>query len=647
MLIVLIAVWFIMTVVGLVALGAIDGGDSLKSGEIEKLIAPIDYDGRLCGYRSEVKDKKYGYYLLSGAVVCVDDCPKTTDFEKFICLKDDEFNGDANSTTGWIQIKYKKCLYEIKSKPVLNRCIFDSDSVNKTELESKALKNNPSLSSTNFLADLIADPFGDEDNSSTFVSAFVGDIYNFQGVIFGFGIGVAVFVAFLYVTFLRIPGVLDVIVWGIVLVLFAALVAGAVSSYTLANDWESNEELDKSNTEITMMRAVSWIVGVFAILYLCLMIYLRSRIKLAITVTKEAGHALTDVPATLSLPVIQAIGLVIFLVPFIIYVLFLVSSGEFKTTTTEYSDGSGGTITSRTRYFEYNENTNYAFLFMLFVFFWTTQFIVSHGQLILAMTFSAWYFTKGEARRHINNGTFFWALKKSFIHTGSTAFGALVIAICKYIRAILAYIQKQAEKSGNKIAEYTLCVCRCCMWCVENCMKFLNKNAYIQIAIYGYSFCTAARSAFFLVLRNLGRIFAVSRVSAIVTLLGKFFIPVVTTFLAYCVLVYTNDSAEMNGIVLPLICVYILAFMIAVMFNEIYSMGIQTIILCFIADEEMFENPADRFVPGTLKNTLTSAQRKAQALQNEKTTEVVPGDENDDPVVTEMVSPDNKIKPSP
>merc|ERR1711965_523216 len=172
---------------------------------------------------------------------------------------------------------------------------------------------------------------------------------------------------------------------------------------------------------------------------------------------------------------------------------------------------------------------------------------------------------------------------------------------------------------------YIICVLRCCMWCVENCMKFLNKNAYIQIAIYGYSFCTAARTAFFLILRNVARIFAVNRASAIVTLLGKFFIPVVTTFLAYCALVYGNDSSEMNGIVLPLICVYVLAFMIAV----------------------MFENPVDRFVPGTLKNTLASAQRKAQALQNEKTTEVVPGDENDDPIVQEMVSPDNKIKPSP
>ena len=32
-------------------------------------------------------------------------------------------------------------------------------------------------------------------------------------------------------------------------------------------------------------------------------------------------------------------------------------------------------------------------------------------------------------------------------------------------------------------------------------MRFLNKNAYIQTAIFGSSFCTSAKEAFFLILR--------------------------------------------------------------------------------------------------------------------------------------------------
>lgn len=52
-------------------------------------------------------------------------------------------------------------------------------------------------------------------------------------------------------------------------------------------------------------------------------------------------------------------------------------------------------------------------------------------------------------------------------------------------------------------------------------MKFLNKNAYIQTAIFGYSFCAAAKKAFFLIARNIMRVAAVGVVSQIVLILGK------------------------------------------------------------------------------------------------------------------------------
>ena len=50
---------------------------------------------------------------------------------------------------------------------------------------------------------------------------------------------------------------------------------------------------------------------------------------------------------------------------------------------------------------------------------------------------------------------------------------------------------------------------------IEKCMKFINKNAYIQTAIFGYHFCKAAKCAFFLILRNIARIMALSIVSGL------------------------------------------------------------------------------------------------------------------------------------
>lgn len=108
-----------------------------------------------------------------------------------------------------------------------------------------------------------------------------------------------------------------------------------------------------------------------------------------------------------------------------------------------------------------------------------------------------------------------------FNHLGTAAYGSLVLAIIKTIRAVLAYLQKKAKKSGNRIALFVLSCLQCCMWCLEKCMRFLNKNAYIQTAIYGYSFCKACRAAFFLIARNVLRVFAVSMVGDFVLLLGR------------------------------------------------------------------------------------------------------------------------------
>jgi hypothetical protein len=106
-------------------------------------------------------------------------------------------------------------------------------------------------------------------------------------------------------------------------------------------------------------------------------------------------------------------------------------------------------------------------------------------------------------------------------HMGTAAFGSLIIAIIQTIRAYIAYIQRHAKKTGNKLMQWIACCLQCCMWCLEKVMKFMNKNAYIQTAIYGYSFCKAARCAFFLIARNILRFGAVSIVGDFVLFLGK------------------------------------------------------------------------------------------------------------------------------
>jgi len=58
------------------------------------------------------------------------------------------------------------------------------------------------------------------------------------------------------------------------------------------------------------------------------------------------------------------------------------------------------------------------------------------------------------------------------------------------------------------------------MACFERFIKFLNKNAYIQIALTGKNFCMAAKDAFWLIIRNPGKFGLVSTLGGIFILIG-------------------------------------------------------------------------------------------------------------------------------
>merc|ERR1712187_148750 len=126
-------------------------------------------------------------------------------------------------------------------------------------------------------------------------------------------------------------------------------------------------------------------------------------------------------------------------------------------------------------------------------------------------------------------------------------------------------------------------------WCIEKCLRLLNKNAYIQTAIFSTSFCTSAKEAFFLVLRNAARFTSVTWVSSAVLIIGKLFISSCTTVIGFILLEQNRDDMDLNSIWGPVVLIFLISFIISDFFMDVYEMGISTVLHCLIADEEMFE----------------------------------------------------------
>ena len=346
-----------MTLVGFAACGLIEF-QGLEPGDPMKLIYATDWKGEICGIDGGVKDKENAYFMATGAVVCVSSCPSVTDFDQFICQEDVVIDDDGDYVTNTLN---GKCMYHVESTAAAYRCVPKGTGDALAAAATDDAQDNG-----------LPMNYGDTDTSGEWFNQFLADLYTMQGYIFGFGLGVAVLVSFLYLYFLRIPGLMFLIIWGAVLSILFVLFASTLMLYFLAESWKDGEV--KSYYEILAIEICMYILAVVTLLYLCLVLVLRKRIQLALGIIKEAGRALASMPNLIFLPVVQAVGVVLFLCPWFIYVLYLASSGDRVATTVYnpyHTSQADETVTYYT--YEYSTKTKYAFLYMLFCWFWTSQ----------------------------------------------------------------------------------------------------------------------------------------------------------------------------------------------------------------------------------------------------------------------------------
>uniref|UniRef100_A0A7S4TAG2 Choline transporter-like protein n=2 Tax=Ditylum brightwellii TaxID=49249 RepID=A0A7S4TAG2_9STRA len=642
-----------MTGVGFAVTGVIES-NTLNKGNPERLVNGMDYHGNICGISNYVTSRgenvmnlPKAYFLPSGLTICIPSCPMEKNFDKFYCQYEIQAEIEqrvaivagnagidaANNTQKSLGLYYtstKQCMPHLKTTPYLGYCRPDVPiEVVEGDLNQK-FANESLHTSSNFT-------IVQEEPKGTFFDKAMADAKTSRYVIFGFGLGAAMILGLIFLVLIQTPGVLTTMVWSIVIGIFIGLIgAGHYMSRKSAIWMAQGIRDDREIIGLFWLSRISYVAsGLWFVTICCL----RKRIVLAIACVKEASRAMAAMPIITILPIIQAVGLFVFCIPWGIFMAYLASSGEITAecmcsldqnddtedslillNSTNISNSTNGTAIISDdstgcgegcflyKSFSYSQNTKYAGLYMLFVWFWTSQFIVAIGQLVVSISTAMWYFTKNKIG--VGNGTFFKALILTLMyHLGTAAFGSLIIAIIKTIRAMFAYIQRKlSSKPGSKTVQIILRVIQCCLWCIEKCMKFINKNAYIQTAIFGYSFCKASRMAFFLILRNVLRISAVSLVSDFVLLIGKLFIVVTSTIGAYFFLDY-HYSDELNGLWLSTMLVCLISYATAEMFNEVFGMAISTILQCFVADEEMFL-PEDRFAPGSLAQTIDSTEEK-------------------------------------
>lgn len=577
--------------------------------------------------------------------ICVAECPKEN-WAYALALNDKtklqyckpEIDLSTTSKKVYDLVRDEDCpAYLLKSKPFLHRCVPEAlvdlldevgsltDNINNMQNTSNLVdKNNQTIK-------------GDLKNSLSAYGLFLkAKEYGekiIQDVVASWWMIVIAFLLAMVISLVWIVlmrWLAGVMVW-LTLLLFIGVFAFSsywcFSSYIDVKDTEQSFHIHMAVLTFSFSKEKFWLafgiisVIILAIVLLILLILIQ-RIRIAIALIKESSKAVGHMLFTLIFPVFTyalQVGIIAF---WLISSVYLASQGrepsfELKndnntmhngTYNYEYIKTHTGSLfdeipcdanVSNTlsevcgviKHAKEGKYTIYLQIYNLFMLFWLVNFCIALGEMALAGAFASYYWAF-QKPKDIPTFPLLTSVGRAFrYHLGSLAFGSLIIAIVQLIRVFLEYLDHKLKGSENPVAKFFLKCLKCCFWCLEKFLRFLNRNAYIMIAIHGRNFCLSAKKAFMLILRNVVRVVVVDKVTDFLLLIGKLLVVGATATASYF---FFNGSIEylkswqptLNFYVVPVVIVTVGSYVIASCFFSVYHMAVDTLFLCFLEDLE-------------------------------------------------------------
>lgn len=166
---------------------------------------------------------------------------------------------------------------------------------------------------------------------------------------------------------------------------------------------------------------------------------------------------------------------------------------------------------------------------------------------------------------------------------------------------------KSAQKEPGAIGKFVISCCKCCLYCFQKFIQFLNKKAYIQTIMTSKSFCPAAKEGLFLVLRNPLRVGITAGLGMVFQLLGTISITVATTIIGHIIITKsTYYNTKISQPLYPDICFGILAFCVSSIFMSLYGTSADAVCVLFCMDEEMHKNVKSKNTPPELEDIINN-----------------------------------------
>jgi hypothetical protein len=281
-------------------------------------------------------------------------------------------------------------------------------------------------------------------------------------------VGIAIIITLLYMVFVRCCA-------GVVAYTTIVLILGTFSG--LGYVFQARADYYKSvkdDVYYTTMIVLCSIFYSLAGIWLLIILFMCNRIRLSIALVEVTAKYISQTWSVFFVPLIFYILSALFYAYWVALSIYIYSTGTVE-------KSSGSFLPSVT----WTSTTRYSWWYHLFALFYISAFLNALSIFVLSSSACIWYFEhrqEGGATRPVSR-SFYRGFR---FHLGSIAFGSLIVAIIRFMMAVVEYIKQKVDSSklGDKIGKIYKCLltcCQCCLECVARFVEFINKHAYIQV----------------------------------------------------------------------------------------------------------------------------------------------------------------------
>ena len=327
---------------------------------------------------------------------------------------------------------------------------------------------------------------------------------------------------------------------------------------------------------------IAYALWVIAALILLIIIFLWGKLRTAVQVIKISARALGSNFSALFSPVVAIIFGLIFWGAVIVSTVYTYTGADFHIVKQEDGD---------IMKLDLNSKLQYLLIYNLIFFVYISVHIYFTNYYAQSSAFVDWYFGCKSKMCCCNCRCLygFWLAWTKGL--GLITVTSLIMTPLYLFIIFMEYLDKKAKADQTSIGilwKVLIKCLKCCLWCFEKIMKYLNKVLLTMSQIYNKGWCKSAQLTMNVLLKDMLMVLIMNGVSTFVLFLSKL---VCGTLMAVGFFLYLKFGLkDTSSWWLPVLCVFILSYIISGFLINMFDSIIDIIFVCYQSDNDLTNN---------------------------------------------------------